>query len=78
MGLLKDQLSSDEKKELLEVIDHYRQEYIPHCAYHTIQHYVRNMIALPKQQVYLIPILELQLRTMSRNCIWDESKFNSN
>ena len=65
MGYFKEQLSSDEKKELLEVIDHYRQEYIPLIVPMTvINHYVRkyNQPYL-KQQVYLNPHpLELQLR----------------
>src|SRR4030042_276757 len=43
VGYFKDQLSSDEKQELLEVIDHYRQEYIPLIVPITlIQHYVRK------------------------------------
>jgi uncharacterized protein YbgA (DUF1722 family)/uncharacterized protein YbbK (DUF523 family) len=65
MGYFKDQLSSDEKKELLEVIDHYRQEYIPLIVPITlIQHYVRKYDQpYLKQQVYLNPHpLELQLR----------------
>lgn len=65
MGYFKEQLSSDEKKELLEVIDHYRQEYIPLIVPITlIQHYVRKYDQLYlKQQIYLNPHpLELQLR----------------
>ena len=43
MGYFKEQLSSDEKQELLEVIDHYRQEYIPLIVPMTlINHYVRK------------------------------------
>jgi uncharacterized protein YbgA (DUF1722 family)/uncharacterized protein YbbK (DUF523 family) len=65
MGYFKEQLSSDEKQELLEVIDHYRQEYIPLIVPMTlINHYVRkyNQPYL-KQQVYVNPHpLELQLR----------------
>lgn len=65
MGYFKEQLSSDEKKELLEVIDHYREGYIPLVVPITlISHYVRkyNQPYL-KQQVYLNPHpLELQLR----------------
>jgi uncharacterized protein YbgA (DUF1722 family)/uncharacterized protein YbbK (DUF523 family) len=65
MGYFKEQLSADEKQELLEVIDSYRQEYIPLIVPITlIQHYVRkyNQPYL-KQQVYLNPHpLELQLR----------------
>ncbi len=65
VGYFKEQLSSDEKKELLEVIDHYRQEYIPLIVPITlIQHYVRKYDQpYLKQQVYLNPHpLELQLR----------------
>jgi len=65
VGYFKDQLSSDEKQELLEVIDHYRQEYIPLIVPITlIQHYVRKYDQpYLKQQVYLNPHpLELQLR----------------
>jgi len=65
MGYFKEQLSSDEKKELLEVIDHYRKEYIPLVVPMTlINHYVRKYDQpYLKQQVYLNPHpLELQLR----------------
>ena len=65
MGYFKEQLSGDEKKELLEVIDHYRQEYIPLIVPITlIQHYVRKYDQLYlKEQVYLHPHpSELQLR----------------
>jgi uncharacterized protein YbgA (DUF1722 family)/uncharacterized protein YbbK (DUF523 family) len=65
MGYFKEQLSSDEKKELLEVIDRYKQGYIPLIVPITlIQHYVRkyNQPYL-RQQVYLNPYpLEIQLR----------------
>ena len=65
MGYFREELSSDEKKELLEVIENYRQEYIPLIVPITlINHYVRkyNQPYL-KQQVYLNPHpLELQLR----------------
>jgi len=65
MGYFKEQLSSDEKQELLEVIDSYRQEYIPLVVPVTlIGHYVRkyNQPYL-KEQVYLNPHpMELQLR----------------
>jgi len=65
MGYFKKLLSSDEKKELLEVIDHYRKETIPLIVPITlIHHYVRkcNQPHL-EQQVYLNPHpLELQLR----------------
>jgi uncharacterized protein YbgA (DUF1722 family) len=65
MGYFKEQLSSDEKQELLEVIDHYRQEYIPLIVPMTlINHYVRKYDQpYLKEQVYLNPHpLELQLR----------------
>jgi uncharacterized protein YbgA (DUF1722 family)/uncharacterized protein YbbK (DUF523 family) len=65
MGYFKEQLSSNEKKELLEVIDHYRQEYIPLIVPVTlIQHYVRKYDQpYLKKQTYLTPHpLELQLR----------------
>ncbi len=61
----KKQLSSDEKQELLEVVDYYRQEYIPLVVTTTlINHYVRKYdLPYLKQQVYLNPYpLELQLR----------------
>jgi len=65
MGYFKEQLSSDEKKELLEMIDHYRKEFIPLIVPITLlNHYVRkyNQPYL-EQQVYLNPHpLELQLR----------------
>jgi len=65
MGYFKEQLSPDEKQELLEVIDHYRQEYIPLIVPATLMnHYVRkyNQPYL-KEQVYLSPHpMELQLR----------------
>ena len=65
MGYFKEQLSPDEKQELLEVIDHYRQEYIPLIVPITlVNHYVRKYDQpYLKQQVYLNPHpLELQLR----------------
>jgi uncharacterized protein YbgA (DUF1722 family)/uncharacterized protein YbbK (DUF523 family) len=65
MGYFKEQLSSDEKKELLEVIDRYKQGYIPLIVPITlIQHYVRKYDQpYLKSQVYLNPHpLELQLR----------------
>jgi uncharacterized protein YbgA (DUF1722 family) len=68
MGYFKEQLSSDEKQELLEVIDRYRQEYIPLVVPITlIQHYVRKYDQpYLKQQVYLNPHpLELKLRNHS-------------
>ncbi len=65
MGYFKEQLSSDEKQELLEVIDHYRGEHIPLIVPITLlQHYVRKYDEpYLKQQVYLNPHpLEFQLR----------------
>jgi uncharacterized protein YbgA (DUF1722 family)/uncharacterized protein YbbK (DUF523 family) len=65
MGYFREELSSDEKQELLEVIEKYRQEYIPLIVPITfIQHYVRKYDQpYLKEQVYLHPHpLELQLR----------------
>ena len=65
MGYFKELLSSDEKQELLEVIENYRKEYIPLIVPITlINHYVRKYDQpYLKQQVYLNPHpLELQLR----------------
>jgi uncharacterized protein YbgA (DUF1722 family) len=65
MGYFKEQLFSDEKQELLELIDHYRQEYIPLIVPMTlINHYVRKYDQpYLKPQLYLNPHpLELQLR----------------
>lgn len=65
MGYFKEELSSDEKKELLEVVENYRQEYTPLIVPMTlINHYVRKYDQpYLKEQVYLNPHpLELQLR----------------
>lgn len=65
MGYFKEQLSSDEKKELAEVMGYYRQGYIPLLVPVTlINHYIRKYDqSYLKQQVYLNPHpLELQLR----------------
>jgi uncharacterized protein YbgA (DUF1722 family) len=65
MGYLREELSSDEKKELLQVIENYRQEYIPLIVPITlINHYVHKYDQpYLKQQVYLNPHpLELQIR----------------
>ena len=65
VGYFREQLSSDEKQELLEVIENYRQEYIPLIVPVTLtNHYVRKYDQpYLKQQVYLNPHpLELQLR----------------
>ena len=65
MGYFKEQLSPDEKQELLEIVDLYRQEYLPLVVPITLMnHYVRkyNQPYL-KQQIYLNPHpMELQLR----------------
>ncbi len=65
MGYFKEHLSSDEKKELLEVIDFYRKGHIPLIVPITlINHYVRKYEQrYLKEQIYLNPHpLELQLR----------------
>jgi uncharacterized protein YbgA (DUF1722 family)/uncharacterized protein YbbK (DUF523 family) len=66
MGYFKQQLSRDEKQELLEILDQYRHEQIPLIVPITlINHYVRkyNQTYL-KKQTYLNPHpLELRLRT---------------
>ncbi len=65
MGYFRKELSSDEKKELLEVIENYRQEVIPLIVPITlVNHYVRKYDQpYLKQQVYLNPhSLELRLR----------------
>ena len=65
MGYFKKQLSADEKRELLETIDHYRNEYIPLIVPVTlIMHYVRKYDqTYLKEQLYLDPHpIELKLR----------------
>jgi len=65
VGYFREQLSSDEEQELLEVIDHYRGGYVPLIVPVTlINHYVRKYDQLYlKEQIYLNPQpLELQLR----------------
>ncbi len=65
LGYFKNQLSADEKQELLEIIDHYRQGHFPLIVPITlINHYVRKYDqTYLAQQVYLNPHpLELQLR----------------
>ena len=65
MGYFREELSSDEKKELLEVIENYRREVLPLIVAITLMnHYVRKFDQpYLKQQVYLNPHpLELQLR----------------
>jgi uncharacterized protein YbgA (DUF1722 family)/uncharacterized protein YbbK (DUF523 family) len=66
MGYFKQQLSSDEKQELLEVFDNYRNELVPLLVTITlINHYVRKYDQpYLKQQTYLNPHpVELKLRT---------------
>ena len=66
MGYFKKQLNGDEKQELLEVFDQYRNEYVPLLVPMTlINHYVRKYDQpYLKQQTYLNPHpLELKLRT---------------
>ena len=65
MGYFKKQLSADEKRELLETIDQYRNEYIPLIVPVTlIMHYVRKYDqTYLKEQLYLNPHpIELKLR----------------
>ena len=65
MGYFKEQLSADEKKELLDLINSYRDGYIPLIVPVTlIGHYVRKYDEpYLKDQVYLNPHpAELQLR----------------
>jgi uncharacterized protein YbgA (DUF1722 family)/uncharacterized protein YbbK (DUF523 family) len=65
MGYFRQQLSVDEKKELMEVIEDYREGYIPLIVPVTlISHYVRKYDQpYLREQVYLNPHpLELQLR----------------
>jgi len=65
MGYFREQLSGDEKRELLEVMEAYRKGYTPLIVPVTlIQHYVRKYEQpYLKEQIYLNPHpLELQLR----------------
>lgn len=65
LGYFKRQLSSDEKEEVLELIDRYRRGYIPLIVPVTlIAHYVRKYDQpYLRQQIYLNPHpLELRLR----------------
>ena len=57
MGYFKKQLSSDEKQELLEILDQYRNEYVPLIVPITLfNHYVRKYRQpYLSQQVYLNP-----------------------
>ncbi len=65
MGFLKQQLSADEKQEMLEIIEEYRRELIPLVVPITLmQHYVRKYKEpYLARQYYLKPHpIELQLR----------------
>jgi uncharacterized protein YbgA (DUF1722 family)/uncharacterized protein YbbK (DUF523 family) len=65
MGYFKEQLSKDEKQELLETLDEYRKGYIPLIVPITlINHYVRKYKEdYLRQQIYLNPHpIALQLR----------------
>jgi len=65
MGYFKQQLSSDEKKELMDLINHYQEGYIPLIVPVTlISHYVRKYKEpYLQEQIYLNPHpSELQLR----------------
>jgi uncharacterized protein YbgA (DUF1722 family)/uncharacterized protein YbbK (DUF523 family) len=65
MGYFKEQLSADEKKELLEILDDYQKGFLPLIVPLTlIGHYVRKYEqAYLRKQIYLNPHpLELQLR----------------
>jgi uncharacterized protein YbgA (DUF1722 family)/uncharacterized protein YbbK (DUF523 family) len=65
MGYFKKQLSGDEKQELIEIFDQYRNEHVPLIVPMTlINHYVRKYDQpYLKQQTYLHPHpLELKLR----------------
>jgi len=57
MGYFKKQLSPDEKQELLEIIEQYRQEYVPLVVPVTLlNHYVRKYKQpYLAQQIYLNP-----------------------
>jgi len=66
MGYFKNQLTPDEKQELLEIFDQYRKELVPLIVPITlINHYVRKYDQpYLKQQTYLNPHpMELKLRT---------------
>jgi uncharacterized protein YbgA (DUF1722 family) len=68
MGHFKKMLSSDEKQELLEIIDQYKKSYLPLIVPVTIlNHYVRKYdISYLATQVYLNPHpIELGLRNQA-------------
>ena len=65
MGYFKEQLSRDEKQELLEILEEYRKGFIPLIVPVTLMnHYVRKYKeGYLRQQVYLNPHpIALQLR----------------
>lgn len=66
MGYFKEQLSSDEKQELLEIIGRYRQGYIPLIVpIALINHYVRKYDQpYLKQQIYLNPPLRASIKDL--------------
>jgi uncharacterized protein YbgA (DUF1722 family) len=57
LGYFKEQLSADEKQEMLEIFDRYRREFVPLIVPVTLlNHYVRKFDQpYLKQQVYLNP-----------------------
>ncbi len=64
IGYFKKKLAAAEKQELLEIIDNYRQGYVPLVVPVTLlNHYVRKYDQPYLQEVYLNPHpVELQLR----------------
>ncbi|MDY0269338.1 YbgA family protein [Trichloromonas sp.] len=65
LGYFKNQLSADEKREMLEIIEHYHQGLVPLIVPVTLINHFTRKYDQPylKQQVYLNPHpLELQLR----------------
>jgi uncharacterized protein YbgA (DUF1722 family) len=65
MGYFKKQLSSDEKQEILEIIEQYREGYVPLIVPVTLMnHYIRKYKEpYLSQQTYLRPHpIALQLR----------------
>jgi len=65
MGYFKQQLTSDEKQELLEVLDRYRKEHLPLIVPVTLLHHYVRKYDQPylQQQTYLNPYpVALKLR----------------
>jgi uncharacterized protein YbgA (DUF1722 family) len=65
LGYFKNQLGADEKREMLEIIEHYHQGLVPLIVPVTLINHFTRKYDQPylKQQVYLNPHpLELQLR----------------